>query len=387
MAKEIITYESLKTSVSQWLDKKRVADPAYMPTKDEITNLLVKIGAMKTITYDFRNQLKYMVGEFLPRGRIIEEWYEDALLPLDIADVDDVNEDDEGLDKVLKENFAPRRASFKKTFYSYPQTKKLFKSTLDYDLYQKVSLTDADVQELMNKPLANLYSSTELYEYQIGKQLIATAIDRVTGLATGTAITTTYAASQAYDVTTYLKSGTEYGVTTQKISATDNTSWADLKIKGYVVLLNNMVSNIELPTDADNGAKFVVGINTEVENARLLNQGYSLTGNLMRLDASDTIDLYLRKGIMPQLKGYTMAGAFHDEYLGINARIHILEDFGNAPDNVVGFMCDRRALKIHPYFDRFKTTELLQETNFNRIVGYTLYMSGNTYMKVLTKTE
>lgn len=387
MAKEILTYESLKNSVVTWLDAKRVADPTYQPTKDDITNLLLKIGSMKTITYDFRNRLKYMVGEFLPRGRIIEEWYEDALLPLDIEDVSDVEEDEDGLNKVLRDNFAPRRASFKKTFYSYPQKEKLFKSTLDYDLYQKVSLTDADVTELMNKPLANLYSSTELYEYQIGKQLIATAIDRVTKLANGTSITTTYATGTAYDVTTYLKNDTEYGVTTQKISATDNTSWADLKSKGYVVLLNNMVGTITMPTDSDNGAKFVVGINTEVESARLLNQGYTLTGNLIRLSDSDTIDLYLRKGIMPQLKGYTLSGAFHDEYLGINARIHILEDFGNAPDNVIGFMCDRRALKIHPYFDRFKTTELLKEVNYNRIVGYTLYMSGNAYMKVLTKAE
>lgn len=372
------TTETLQSFIHAYVTEASMGNPSINLDEVTIANFMRKCALMFTLPQNYKvDKLNHLIGEDLPAGGYTEEYFVDPIMP-------------EDYDPTGKDTLAPNDATFRKNYYNLGLTRKKLKITTRFnDLYLGV-MTTAMAEYILSDIVKKWVDSRDLWMYGIRKQALGNSILKVNSIF---ATTTTFAANTAYSVGAYLRSSSSgtiaYGVVFKNIPASGGpTTWANAVAQGYIVDLTNMRTSLSDVTDADTGEAFVTQIKKDVENTSEPQQGYSLSGNLMGI--APGLVLYVKNGIMPTLDVKTLAGAFHTDRLAIPARVVTLRDFGDGvPDNVMAFMTDERAIKVHTQF-RSVRTQLNADGDFlNNVFHYAplARLSANTYLKLYTKAQ
>lgn len=162
-----LTLSQLQTIVSAVIDEDKIAvDSPFVPTYDEITGLVIKIGKQLMLDSNFEDMLPELEGENLAFGSTIEEWFTDLILP--------VNYDKDG-----STNMAPKRPTFETIVYHYQLDKKQFATTVDFNKLEQAFVGQTEFSSLVASVTKALYDSLAVYKYALKKQLIGQAISLI----------------------------------------------------------------------------------------------------------------------------------------------------------------------------------------------------------------
>ena len=360
-----LTLEQLKTIISSYVNPAKIGSTTFTISKDNLAGLVDKIGKIVTLDTSFYDKLSMFDGEDLPLGKTVEEWYQDLILP---ADYDESGEND----------LAPAYPTYRPATYSYTLGRKKIKTTLKFDTYERACNNNGEYAQLVTEVTKRLEDSEALARYNMKKQGLGIICDKA--IAT-TNPSTTFATSTAYNVRTYLKDGTgKNAVVFDKIESSNSKSFDQLVSDGKLVLLD-LVKEIALPTDTLTSEAFIKQVKSDIETASFSTQNNNFNG--ATLGAEEGLVLVLKKGVMPTLEVEALAGAFHEEKLGLPAEIVVVDDFGSNKD-CFAILGDKRMMKLHNDYRATRETQNGEGDfiNYVRHFEYTMFISNNTFLRV-----
>lgn len=158
-------------------------------------------------------------------------------------------------------------------------------------------------------------------------------------------------------------------------------------------LLGNLVTKaitakryatVSVPANTETAEAFIKQVKGDVEAASFASEGTSLGGAL--IGAAPELILFVKKGVMPTVQVDAMAGAFHAEDLAIPAKIKVVDDFGNASNNVFAILADPRGIKLHRGYHAVREN-LNGQGDFINYFDHsenTGFISKNTFVQVYT---
>lgn len=311
-----MTLSQIKELVANYVAANDSANTTYAVTKDNIAELVDKIAKSITIDGLFADKLEALNGEELPLGKTIEEWYEDLCV---ISDYD-ANEDPN----------APHYPTYQDNAYNYTLGRKVIKTTLKYNEYERAFNSVAEYENIVNMVIKRLYDTYAVFKYGAKKQMISNLIAKA------------------------------------------ETSAAS----------SNIVKSMNLPVDADTGASFIEQVKADVEAAQFVTEGNSLNAGAT-VGAAEGLLLIVKKGVKPALEVQVEAGAFQVDKLAVPAEIIVVDDFGSNTD-AFAVLIDRRALRLHPTY--MAVREQLNGAgdfmNFFLHTENTAFISRNTFTRV-----
>lgn len=227
---------------------------------------------------------------------------------------------------------APADPTVEDVTYNYTLGRKKVKTTERYDNVERAALTPEDAGNFVAKIMERLYNSQSMYEYAIKKQLLGNVIAKAEAVGT-------------------------------------------------------LSTEIAVPVDETTGEAFIKEIKTRVEDASFASEGNNLGQYL--IGASPELTLYVKKGVMPSLEVDTLAGAFHDEKLAIPANVKVIDDFGDADEDVYAILIDPRGVKLHQGYRALRTQDNADGDFVNYVLHteFTGFISKSTYVHVFKKPE
>ena len=312
-----MTLTEIKELVAEYVSAGSQANTEFNVTNDNLAGLLDKIA--KTITVDglFADKLEIFNGEELPLGKTIEEWYQDLCVVSDYDENEDPN--------------SPHYPTYQDNAYSYTLGRKVIKTTIKYNEYEKAFNSPAEFAECVNMITKRLYDTYAVFKYNSKKQILANLIT--------------------------------------KAEESDAAG--------------NIVKTIAAPTSAATGEAFIQQVKSDIEAASFVSEVNSLNAEAT-LGASEGLVLVVKKGTMPALDVHTLAGAFHQDKLAIPAEIVVVDDFGDAENAYYAMLIDKRAIRLHPSYMAVRE-QLNAAGDFLNIFLHTentAFISRNTFTRV-----
>ena len=158
-----LTIETLKTAASKYVDATKQLQSNFVPTVDDFTKTVCKIGEMKTLYLPHVDKLPELSGDNLPFGETIEEFMVNDFLPSDFS----------YQDGAPKKNAT--RATFAEAVYSYPMKEQLWELGVPRNQFRRVSLGERSFGDLIASTLSTLDSSANAWNYAAKRQLLGNA--------------------------------------------------------------------------------------------------------------------------------------------------------------------------------------------------------------------
>ena len=158
-----LTIETLKNAAAKYVDATKQLQSNFVPTVDDFTKTVCKIGEMKTLYLPHVDKLPELSGDNLPFGETIEEFMVNDFLPSDFS----------YQDGAPKKNAT--RATFAEAVYSYPMKEQLWELGVPRNQFRRVSLGERSFGDLIASTLSTLDSSANAWNYAAKRQLLGNA--------------------------------------------------------------------------------------------------------------------------------------------------------------------------------------------------------------------
>ena len=158
-----LTIETLKNAAAAYVDATKQLQKTFVPTVDDFTKTVCKIGEMKTLYLPHVDKLPELSGDNLPFGETIEEFMVNDFLPSDFS----------YQDGAPKKN--AKRATFAEAVYSYPMKEQLWELGVPRNQFRRVSLGERSFGDLIASTLSTLDSSANAWNYAAKRQLLGNA--------------------------------------------------------------------------------------------------------------------------------------------------------------------------------------------------------------------
>lgn len=158
-----LTIETLKTAAAKYVDATKQLQANFVPTVDDFTKTVCKIGEMKTLYLPHVDKLPELSGDNLPFGETIEEFMVNDFLPSDFVYADGAP----------KKNAT--RATFAEAVYSYPMKEQLWELGVPRNQFRRVSLGERSFGDMIASTLSTLDSSANAWNYAAKRQLLGNA--------------------------------------------------------------------------------------------------------------------------------------------------------------------------------------------------------------------
>lgn len=366
-----LSLENLKSALSSYVDGTKISVDSFSTTRDNIVGLLDKIGKIYTLDTNVYDKLPELDGELLSMGKIVEEWQLDMTLPVDY------NVDADG-SRALG-NYAP---TARPVSYSYSLGKKVFPTSVPYNNIERAVHNEGQLVEVLAQITKKLEDSVSAWRYGLKRELIGKAIDKIESAISGA---TAYVASS-----TALVAGSYYKATIDGVvhtavapfaKAASASTFAQLVAAGDLIEIK-IVRVSALPVDESTGEAFIKAVKEEVECAKDISEGKSLSGNVLGVE--EGLSLFVKQGVMPTLEVETLAGAFHREDLAFGVEAKVIKDFGSTTSNAYAVLMDTRAIRL---FQDYNGT-FNQENGFGarmnifRHLEFTGHISKNAFIVI-----
>lgn len=367
----------LQAIVASVVTASNVSNATFNVTRNNTAELVDKIGAIVTLDSVFTiDKLARFDGQYMEFGKIIEEWYQDLLLPQDY-------------DATGAGALTPADPTYRPCFYSYSIGRKKLKTTIRGNDLERAVNNAEEFNSLIAKTIKRVSDSYAQYRYGLKREALASIIDLCKEeMGQGTGTPATFAAATAYNtINTLLKDSntpTAYGILVKKYASNAATNWADAVAKGYIVVLD-LITSIAAPVDTSTSNAFIKQVKKDVEKAGDVSEGHSLNGNT--IGAVEGITLILRQGVMPEMEVESYAGAFNRGDLAIPADIVVVKDFGSASSDFFAMILDNRAFRLHNTYNA-QRDEFNGDGDFENIYQHTedtIHVSRNAFVKVYKK--
>lgn len=184
-----LTIETLKNAAAAYVDATKQLQKTFVPTVDDFTKTVCKIGEMKTLYLPHVDKLPELSGDNLPFGETIEEFMVNDFLPSDFS----------YQDGAPKKNAT--RATFAEAVYSYPMKEQLWELGVPRNQFRRVSLGERSFGDLIASTLSTLDSSANAWNYAAKRQLLGNAAleaAKIASLTTAIAKPTDTATGEAF---------------------------------------------------------------------------------------------------------------------------------------------------------------------------------------------
>lgn len=158
-----LTIETLKAAAAKYVDATKQLQANFVPTVDDFTKTVCKIGEMKTLYLPHVDKLPELSGDNLPFGETIEEFMVNDFLPSDFVYTDGAP----------KKNAT--RATFAEAVYSYPMKEQLWELGVPRNQFRRVSLGERSFGDMIASTLSTLDSSANAWNYAAKRQLLGNA--------------------------------------------------------------------------------------------------------------------------------------------------------------------------------------------------------------------
>lgn len=158
-----LTIETLKNAAAAYVDATKQLQSNFVPTVDDFTKTVCKIGEMTTLYLPHVDKLPELSGDNLPFGETIEEFMVNDFLPSDFS----------YQDGAPKKNAT--RATFAEAVYSYPMKEQLWELGVPRNQFRRVSLGERSFGDLIASTLSTLDSSANAWNYAAKRQLLGNA--------------------------------------------------------------------------------------------------------------------------------------------------------------------------------------------------------------------
>ena len=158
-----LTIETLKSAAGAYVDATKQLQTKFVPTVDDFTKTVCKIGEMKTLYLPHVDKLPELSGDNLPFGETIEEFMVNDFLPSDFVYADGA----------ARKNAT--RATFAEAVYSYPMKEQLWELGVPRNQFRRVSLGERSFGDLIASTLSTLDSSANAWNYAAKRQLLGNA--------------------------------------------------------------------------------------------------------------------------------------------------------------------------------------------------------------------
>ena len=310
-----MTLAQIKTAVASYVAASKQAG-TWSASTDNLASLIDKIA--KTITIDglFADKLPQLDGEELPLGKTVEEYFQDLAIVDDYDDQEDPN--------------APHYPSYQDNSYNYTLGRKVVKTTLKYNEYERAFNSEAEFNTIVNMVIKRLYDTYAVFKYTVKKQMLANII-----------------------------------------------------AKARAASVANLVEVLPLPVDATTGEAFIESVKASVEEAQFVSEKHSLNQSAT-IGAAEGMLLIVKKGVKPALEVQVQAGAFQLDKLAVPAEIVVVDDFGNDATGAYAILMDRRMARLHPTYTavREQLNGAGDFMNYFLHTENTAFISKNTYVKI-----
>lgn len=184
-----LTIETLKNAAAAYVDATKQLQKTFVPTVDDFTKTVCKIGEMTTLYLPHVDKLPELSGDNLPFGETIEEFMVNDFLPSDFS----------YQDGAPKKNAT--RATFAEAVYSYPMKEQLWELGVPRNQFRRVSLGERSFGDLIASTLSTLDSSANAWNYAAKRQLLGNAAleaAKIPSLTTAIAKPTDTATGEAF---------------------------------------------------------------------------------------------------------------------------------------------------------------------------------------------
>ena len=184
-----LTIETLKNAAAAYVDATKQLQKTFVPTVDDFTKTVCKIGEMTTLYLPHVDKLPELSGDNLPFGETIEEFMVNDFLPSDFS----------YQDGAPKKNAT--RATFAEAVYSYPMKEQLWELGVPRNQFRRVSLGERSFGDLIASTLSTLDSSANAWNYAAKRQLLGNAAleaAKIASLTTAIAKPTDTATGEAF---------------------------------------------------------------------------------------------------------------------------------------------------------------------------------------------
>lgn len=158
-----LTIKTLKDAAAKYVDAAKQLQSNFVPTVDDFTKTVCKIGEMTTLYLPHVDKLPELSGDNLPFGETIEEFMVNDFLPSDFS----------YQDGAPKKNAT--RATFAEAVYSYPMKEQLWELGVPRNQFRRVSLGERSFGDLIASTLSTLDSSANAWNYAAKRQLLGNA--------------------------------------------------------------------------------------------------------------------------------------------------------------------------------------------------------------------
>ena len=158
-----LTIQTLKNAAAAYVDATKQLQTTFVPTVDDFTKTVCKIGDMTTLYLPHVDKLPELSGDNLPFGETIEEFMVNDFLPSDFT----------YQDGAPKKNAT--RATFAEAVYSYPMKEQLWELGVPRNQFRRVSLGERSFGDLIASTLSTLDSSANAWNYAAKRQLLGNA--------------------------------------------------------------------------------------------------------------------------------------------------------------------------------------------------------------------
>lgn len=184
-----LTIQTLKNAAAAYVDATKQLQSNFVPTVDDFTKTVCKIGEMTTLYLPHVDKLPELSGDNLPFGETIEEFMVNDFLPSDFS----------YQDGAPKKNAT--RATFAEAVYSYPMKEQLWELGVPRNQFRRVSLGERSFGDLIASTLSTLDSSANAWNYAAKRQLLGNAAleaAKIASLTTSIAKPTDTATGEAF---------------------------------------------------------------------------------------------------------------------------------------------------------------------------------------------
>jgi hypothetical protein len=366
----LLTFDQLKNIVTNYMASNKISAANFDPTSNNTAGLIDKIAKIVMLDTTYADKLTMFDGEDLTLGKIVEEYNEDLVAPVDF-------------DPTGAGALTPHDPSYRPNFYSYSLGEKTFATTRRMNDFERAANSTPELAELIAKITKKLYDSFASWKYASKRELLNKL---ATACESEQFASSVYAAGTAYSVVgAVLKesAGSDVrGIVYKKITIADSTSWADLVNNGFIVPLD-LVSKIAVPTDEATGEAWIAQLKKDAEIANDLNLGHSLNGNSLGVGDAGYV-LIVKQGIMPEIETKVIAGAFQKDAIAMPAEVVRVPDFGSNATGVYAMLVDRRIARLHNDY-RDVLSQLNAEGHFINYFMHTentAFFSRNLFVKV-----
>lgn len=370
----------LKGYLASLLNKNLIANLTFDETHDNIVGLLDKIGKIVVLDQEYVDLLPELEGDFLPRGKTIEEAHEDLIMP-------------EDFDRAGTGALTYREPSYRPVSYSYKIKRQKVPMSIPNDEIEQAVNTAEELASLVAMKHKRLTDSKDVIKFGLKKQLLGRyaelAIDEMSDSNPEFNPATDYAVNSLVidDEDAQTK---RHGIFVKPYDASeveDISDWDDAVDQGFIIELH-LVETLAKPVDTETGEAFIESAKALAERLGENGEGDSLNGNV--LGVQKTLQMYIRHGIIPNLEVQTQAGAFQLGKLALPMPIKALRDFGDLDPKYYAIVVDTRGVKLHPNYGPVVRENMNADGDFLNLFlhfGVTPFGSRNTAIHVYKEPD